>query len=143
MGVMEKLVHLRRHRLLGRMARELMLVYGLDVPAAVEIEGRVHLQHRALGTVIHPATRIGNDVTIYHQVTIGRADAHVPAMTSPFRGIHLCEGVIIYPGAKILGGPGLTTIGRGAIIAANAVVTCSVPAGEVWGGVPARRLKAT
>lgn len=141
MGVMEHLVYLRRHRLFGRLARELMLLYGLDVPAAVHVGGRFTLQHRGLGTVIHPTTRIGDNVTIYHQVTIGRADAHVPIAKSQFVGIELQDDVVIYPGAKILGGAGTTTIGRGAIIAANAVVTRSVPPGQVWAGIPARQLR--
>lgn len=32
------------------------------------------------------------------------------------------------------------TIGAGSLIAAGSVVTKSVPAGEVWGGVPARKI---
>jgi serine O-acetyltransferase len=137
-GVIEKLVYRRRHRVLGRAAREFLLLYGLDVPAAVDIGDDLHLQHRGLGTVIHPATRIGSNVTIYHQVTIGRADAHVPITQSPFEAIEIQDDVILYPGAKVLGGPGTTTIGKGAIIAANAVVTRPVPPGEVWVGAPAR-----
>jgi serine O-acetyltransferase len=31
-------------------------------------------------------------------------------------------------------------IGRGAIIGANSVVTCSVPDGEIWAGIPARKV---
>jgi serine O-acetyltransferase len=142
MGVMERLVYLRRHPLFGRIARELLLVYGVDIPAAVTVGNDLHLQHRGLGTVIHPATRIGTNVTIYHQVTVGRADAHIPIAQSPFEAIELEDDVILYPGAKILGGHGITTIGNGAIIAANAVVTGSVPPGEVWAGAPARRINS-
>lgn len=140
MAVMERLVYLRAHPVLGRIARELLLLYGLDVPARVQLGRGLQLQHRGLGTVIHPATRIGDRVTLYHQVTIGRADAHVPAAHSPMESIVIDDDAILYPGAKVLGGPGVTRIGRRAIVAANAVVTTSVPDGEIWGGVPARRL---
>lgn len=139
MGVMEKLVYLRRHPLLGRAARELLLVYGLDFPPEVTLGPDLRLQHRGIGSVIHPATTIGKSVTLYHQVTIGRADAHVHISQSPFQGIVIEDGVILYPGAKILGGPGVTRIGRNSIVAANAVVMQSIPDNEVWVGVPARR----
>jgi acetyltransferase-like isoleucine patch superfamily enzyme len=47
------------------------------------------------------------------------------------------EGCDIGVNATIL--PGVS-IGKGAIIAAGAVVTKNVPAGEVWGGVPAKKI---
>lgn len=46
--------------------------------------------------------------------------------------------VVIFAGAVIC--PGVT-IGDGAIVAAGAVVTCDIPPGEIWGGVPARFIK--
>lgn len=138
MPIMERLVYLRGHRLVGRLAREILLVYGLDFPAQVDLGPDLVLHHRGMGTVIHPSTCIGRNVTIYHQVTIGRADAHVPGQQSPMEGILIEDGAVLYPGAKILGGPGVTRIGKRAIVAANAVVTKSVPDDEIWGGVPAR-----
>lgn len=48
------------------------------------------------------------------------------------RNATLFCGAIVLPGV---------TIGEGAIIAAGAVVNKDVPAGELWGGVPARRIK--
>lgn len=48
------------------------------------------------------------------------------------------EYVVLFSNAVIL--PGVT-IGDGAIVAAGAVVTCDIPAFEVWGGVPARFIK--
>jgi serine O-acetyltransferase len=139
MGVIEYLIYKRKHRA----ARELLLlIANLDVPAAVKIGHDLLIQHRGMGTVIHPLTRIGNRVTVYHQVTIGRADAHIPMHLSEMEHIEIGDDVVLYPGAKVLGGPGVTRIGTGTIIAANAVLTSSTGDWEVWGGVPAKRLKS-
>lgn len=140
MGIIEKLVYLRGHPILGRPARELLLLYGIEFPKEVTLGPGLRVQHRGIGTVVHPCTRIGTGVTLYHQVTIGRADAHVPWEHSDMVGIEIGDGAVLYPGAKVLGGPGVTRIGRSAVVAANAVVTRSVPDGEVWGGIPARKL---
>lgn len=75
MGLMEKMVY-RRHI---RAIRELMLlVAGLEVQAGTKIGKDLRLQHRGMGIIIHPSTIIGDRVTLYHQVTIGRKDAHIP-----------------------------------------------------------------
>lgn len=136
MKVMERLVAHRKWRL----AREFMLLYGLDIPAEVTIGDGLVLQHRGMGTVIHPDTRIGKDVTIYHGVTVGRRDAHVSRANSPMVDIVIGDGAILYPGACILGGPGTTTVGSGTIIAANAVLLTSTGDDEVWAGNPARKV---
>jgi serine O-acetyltransferase len=71
------------------------------------------------GIVIHDNARIGPNVVIGHQVTLGGRDASPEAPC-------IEEGVYIGAGAKILGG---ITVGRGATVGANAVVTRDVPAG--------------
>ncbi|MBK9065316.1 MAG: acyltransferase [Gemmatimonadetes bacterium] len=53
--------------------------------------------------------------------------------------IVVAEDAWVGHGAILLGG---VTIGRGAIVAAGSVVTSDVPPCEIWGGVPARRLKS-
>jgi serine O-acetyltransferase len=136
MGMMEWLIYRRKSRL----ARELMLLYGLDVPAEVRVGDGLILQHRGMGTVIHPDTIIGDRVTIYHQVTVGRADAHVPRENSPMRHIEIRDDAILYPGCRILGSAGVTSVGYGTIVAANSVLLSSTGDGEVWAGVPARRV---
>lgn len=136
MSVMERLVRARRHR----WARELMLFYGLEIPASVTIGSGLTLQHRAMGTVIHPATEIHSNVTIYHGVTIGRADAHVARNKSQMEKVVIEDEVVLYPGSKILGGNGVTIVGTGTIIGANAVLTCSTGEWEIWAGIPARKI---
>lgn len=54
-----------------------------------------------------------------------------------FGKIKVCSGVYIGSGSHIM--PGVT-IGEGSLIAAGSVVTHSVPAHTVWGGVPARQI---
>lgn len=52
--------------------------------------------------------------------------------------VHVKRNAVLFCGAIVL--PGVT-IGEGAVIAAGAVVNRDVPDGEMWGGVPARRLR--
>ena len=134
MKLMKRLVRWRRYRL----AKELLALYGVEIPAAVEIGRDFQLVHRGFGTVIHPSTRIGDRVTIYHQVTIGRSDAHLPGHRSALAEIVIEDDVVLFPGAKVLAGDGTTRLGRGTIVAANAVLLCSTGEDEIWAGVPAR-----
>lgn len=133
-GFIGSLIALRKWRI----AREILYLYGLDVPPEVKIGCCLELKHRALGTVIHPRTSIGDRVQLYHQVTIGRADAHLPLSSGGMERIEIGDDVVIFPGAKILGGSGVTKIGSGTVIAANAVLLRSTGENEIWAGIPAR-----
>lgn len=53
--------------------------------------------------------------------------------------VHIKENAVLFCGAIVL--PGVT-IGKGAVIAAGAVVTKDVPDGETWAGVPAKYVKS-
>jgi len=94
-----------------------MLFLGCDI--AVALPRSVFLPH-PFGIVIHSRTRIGEDVVIGHQVTLGGRDLSAAAPT-------IEDGVYIGAGAKILGG---VRVGRGATVGANAVVTKDVDAGK-------------
>lgn len=137
MGMIEKLVSKRS----SRIAREMLLFYGIEFPASVRVGADFQLVHRGMGTVIHPSTVIGDRVRIYHQVTIGRGDAHLPASESKMVRIEIDDDAVLFPGAKVLGGNGVTRVGKGTIVAANAVLTESTGDYELWGGVPAKKLK--
>lgn len=73
--------------------------------------------------------QIGENCTIYHDVTIGQTLNKFPKIGN---------NVIIYTGAKVIGG---ITVGDNAIIGANAVVTSDVPPNAIVGGIPAKIIK--
>ena len=109
------LIFLTRHRV-PVVSRLFGYFLGCDIGLA--LPESVFMPH-PLGIVIHSATRIGDNVVIGHQVTLGGRD-----LTNAAPDVE--EGVYIGTGAKILGG---VRIGRGATVGANAVVTRDVPAG--------------
>ncbi len=86
---------------------------------------------------------IGQDVTVAMRVTLlthfngGKSDLgkQQPAFKKPLviqRGAYIGCGAILLPGV---------TVGEGAVVAAGSVVTCDVPPGEIFGGVPAKPIK--
>lgn len=109
-----------------------------DIPASVKLGAGFTLQHGGIGVVVNGHTTIGDRVHVFPNVVIGRYDAELRSINeSRFEHIVIEDDVIIYANAVVLGGPGVTTIGRGAVIGAGAVVTGSVGPGEVWTGNPA------
>ena len=115
-------------RVLSSMARA---VTGVDIHPEATIGRRVFIDH-ATGVVIGQTAEVGNDVVIFHGVTLGGV-AMTPGKRHPTVGDH----VMIGAGAK---GLGPITVGTGVKIGANAVVVKDVPCGNVAIGVPARLL---
>ena len=89
----------------------------------------VFIDH-GMGVVIGETAEIGDDVTLYHGVTLGGT-----TWNKGKRHPTLEDGVVVGAGAKILGP---FTIGKGAKVGSNAVVTKAVPAGVTAVGNPAR-----
>jgi serine O-acetyltransferase len=118
--------------LLGRFVSQTgRFLTGIEIHPAAKIGRRLFIDH-GMGVVIGETAEIGDDVTLYQQVTLGG--------TSLARGKRhptLGNGVIVGAGAKILGG---FTVGRNARVGANAVVVSEVRAGVSVAGVPARVL---
>ena len=106
-------------------------VFVAGVGTGGTIGRRVFIDH-ATGVVIGQTAEVGNDVVIFHGVTLGGV-AMTPGKRHPTVGDH----VMIGAGAKVLGP---ITVGTGVKIGANAVVVKDVPCGNVAIGVPARLL---
>lgn len=89
------------------------------------------LPHGGNGIIISPDTIIGDNVTIFHQVTIGRRCGSKKDTGSPVIG----NNVLVGCGAKILGD---IKVGDGAKIGANSVVLIDVPPNSTAIGIPAK-----
>jgi serine O-acetyltransferase len=134
------LVYARQKPLIGKLAYYLLKLLGAEIPVSVRIGKDFLLLHGGFGVVIHPKTVIGDRVRVYPGVTLGRADIHRPIGKSAFEGIAVEEDVILSAGAKILGKEGILRVGRGTLVAANAVLLESTGENEIWAGIPARRV---
>lgn len=116
----------RTARLLQNVTR---FVSGVDIHPEAKLGRRVFIDH-ATGVVIGQTAEVGEDVLIFHGVTLGGV-----SMSEGKRHPTVGNGVTIGAGAKVLGP---ITIGDGAKVGANAVVVKDVPAGAVAVGVPAK-----
>jgi serine acetyltransferase len=102
-------------------------VLGAELPGALACGERLVLPHGGRGVVVSPGARLGDDVCLMHQVTIGDA---VPHRGSPVLG----DGVFVGVKASVLGD---VSVGRRAVVGAHALVLASVPEATLVVGVPA------
>lgn len=109
------------------------LLTGIEIHPGAQIGRRLFIDHGS-GVVIGETAILGNDVTLYHGVTLGGT-----SLQGGKRHPTLGDGVIVGAGAKILGP---ITVGDGARIGANAVVLADVPTGVTMVGIPARVVMA-
>jgi serine O-acetyltransferase len=136
-GVHALLAHRLAHRLWKRRwrytARFLSYVARMftqiDIHPGATIGRRFFIDH-GCGVVIGETAEIGNDVTLYHGVTLGGVSWN-PGKRHPTLG----DGVVVGAGAKILGP---ITVGKNARVGANSVVTKEVPSGMTVVGIPGR-----
>lgn len=134
------LVQAQRLPALGPVVRQLLKWRGTDIPVQTLAPGRrLVLQHGG-HVVVHYSTRLGDDVTLMHNATIGRADLWQPEAPG-YVGVVVEDGVILGAGAVVLSTGKPMTLGRGSVVGANAVLTRSTGPGEIWAGTPARLIR--
>ncbi|MCJ1885561.1 serine O-acetyltransferase [Pseudomonas sp. LA21] len=102
---------------------------GIEIHPGAKIGRRFFIDH-GLGIVIGETAEIGDDVTIYQGVTLGGT-----SWNKGKRHPTLADGVVVGAGAKVLGP---FTVGAGAKVGSNAVVTKEVPPGATVVGIPGR-----
>jgi serine O-acetyltransferase len=102
---------------------------GIEIHPGARIGRRFFIDH-GMGVVIGETAEIGDDVTLYHGVTLGGT-----SWNKGKRHPTLGNGVVVGAGAKILGP---ITVGEEGKIGSNAVVVRDVPAGCTAVGIPAR-----
>ena len=107
---------------------------GIEIHPGAKIGNGVFFDH-GMGIVIGETAEIGDGCTIYHGVTLGGTSLYKGAKRHPTLG----RDVVVGAGAKVLGG---FTVGDGAKVGSNAVVTKPVPAGATAVGNPARIIQA-
>jgi serine O-acetyltransferase len=105
---------------------------GIEIHPGAQIGRRLFIDH-GMGIVIGETAIVGDDVTIYHGVTLGGRK-----LTKTKRHPTVEDNVVVGAGAKVLGN---VTIGRDSLIGANSVVTESVEPGSVVIGANQRKLK--
>jgi serine O-acetyltransferase len=115
-------------RLLSQFARWLT---GIEIHPGARLGRRLLIDH-GMGVVIGETAVIGDDVTLYQNVTLGGVSLN-PGKRHPT----IEDDVVIGAGAAVLGP---FTVGRGARIGSNAVVLREVPPGATMVGVPARQV---
>lgn len=136
-GVHAILLHRLSHRLWRRGFRypaRLLSFLGrlwtnIDIHPGATIGRRFFIDHGA-GVVIGETAEIGDDVTLYHGVTLGRT-----SWSKGKRHPTLGNGVLVGAGAKILGP---ITLGDNVRVGANSVVVKDVPANRTVVGIPGR-----
>ena len=112
---------------------------GIEIHPGAKIGKNLFIDH-GMGVVIGETSEIGNNVTIYHAVTLGGISPSIDSERQRHEKRHPTIGndVVIGSGAQIIGP---IKVGNGSRIAANAVVVNDVPEGATMVGVPAKVIK--
>ncbi len=102
---------------------------GIEIHPGAVIGRRFFIDH-GMGVVIGETAEVGDDVTIYHSVTLGGT-----TWNKGKRHPTLADGVVIGAGAKVLGP---VQVGKNSRIGSNSVVTRDVPENATVVGIPGR-----
>ncbi len=115
-------------------------ITGIEIHPNASIGKNLFIDH-GMGVVIGETSHIGDNVTIYHAVTLGGISPSIKSEDQRNIKRHptLKDNVVIGSGAQVLGP---ITVGEYAKVGANAVVTHDVPSHAVMIGVPAKNIKS-
>ncbi len=111
---------------------------GIEIHPNAKIGKNLFIDH-GMGVVIGETSEIGDNVTIYHMVTLGGISPSINSddQRNTKRHPTLMDNVVVGSGAQILGP---VVIGKNAKIGANAVVTKDVDENSVMVGIPAKNV---
>ena len=112
---------------------------GIEIHPGAKIGKNLFIDH-GMGVVIGETSEIGDNVTIYHAVTLGGSSPSIDSERQRHEKRHPTIGndVVIGSGAQIIGP---VNVGNCARIAANAVVVKDVPENATMVGIPAKAVK--
>jgi len=112
---------------------------GIEIHPGAKIGKNLFIDH-GMGVVIGETSEIGNNVTIYHAVTLGGSSPSVDSERQRHEKRHptIGDDVVIGSGAQIIGP---IKVGNNSRIAANAVVVKDVPDNATMVGIPAKAVK--
>ena len=111
---------------------------GIEIHPKAKIGKNLFIDH-GMGVVIGETSEIGDNVTIYHMVTLGGISPSINSdeQRNVKRHPTLQNNVVVGSGAQVLGP---VVVGKNAKIGANAVVTKDVPDNAVMVGIPAKNV---
>lgn len=136
---LSQLLHARQHRLLAKIVRRFNLsVSAAELNPAARVEPGLFLPH-PYGVGIGRGCELGKDVTVHQGVSLGAKTVSVEEDLRRTEYPTVEEGAILFPHALAYGP---VRIGAAAIILGNSVVSCDVPPGTTYGGVPAREIRS-
>jgi serine O-acetyltransferase len=111
---------------------------GIEIHPKAKIGKNLFIDH-GMGVVIGETSEIGDNVTIYHMVTLGGISPSIDSSNQRDVKRHptLKNNVVVGSGAQVLGP---VVVGENAKIGANAVVTKDVPENAIMVGIPAKNI---
>ena len=111
---------------------------GIEIHPNAKIGKNLFIDH-GMGVVIGETSDIGDNVTIYHNVTLGGISPSINSNDQRNLKRHptLQDNVVVGSGAQILGP---VVVGKNSLIGANAVVTKDVAEKSIMVGIPAKRV---
>ena len=111
---------------------------GIEIHPKAKIGKNLFIDH-GMGVVIGETSEIGDNVTIYHMVTLGGISPSINSDSQRQIKRHptLMNNVVVGSGAQILGP---VIVGENAKVGANAVVTKDVPNNAIMIGIPAKNV---